>query len=107
MRIRTAFLLLIIGAVMFWPTDIAHSETEWGSVAEGIDFQQFVLPGPNRAFVARMDRSSPNVIVDSTVAQGKLYEGTETVSGMAHNSTLSAFIALCWALARAGTYKDA
>ena len=76
MRIRTTFLLLIIGAVMFWPTDIAHSETEWGSVAEGIDFQQFVLPGPNRAFVARMDRSSPNVIVDSTVAQGKLYEGT-------------------------------
>ena len=83
MRIRTAFLLLIIGAVMVRPTDIAHSETEWGSVAEGIDFQQFVLPGPNRAFVARMDRSSPNVIVDSTVAQGKLYEGTETVSGMA------------------------
>ena len=83
MRIRTASLLLIIGSAMFWPTDIAHSETEWGSVAEGIDFQQFVVPGPNRAFVARMDRSSPNVIVDSTVAQGKLYEGTETVSGMA------------------------
>ncbi len=83
MRIRTAFLLTIAWLVMFWPTDIAHSETEWGSVAEGIEFQQFVLPGPNRAFVARMDRSSPNVIVDSTVAQGKLYEGTETVSGMA------------------------
>lgn len=83
MRFRTAFLLMITWFVMFWPTDIAHSETEWGSVAEGIDFQQFVLPGPNRAFVARMDRSSPNIIVDSMVAQGKLYEGTETVSGMA------------------------
>ncbi|MFQ5921560.1 MAG: phosphodiester glycosidase family protein [Anaerolineales bacterium] len=83
MRLRTAFLLTITWLAMFWPTDIAHSETEWGFVAAGIDFQQFVLPGPNRAFVARMDRSSPNVIVDSTVAQGKLYEGTETVSGMA------------------------
>ncbi len=83
MRLRTATLLTITWLAVFWPTDIAHSETEWGSVAEGIDFQQFVLPGPNRAFVARMDRSSPNVIVDSTVAQGKLYEGTETVSGMA------------------------
>jgi hypothetical protein len=83
MRIRTAFFLAITWLVMFWPTDIAHSETEWGTVAEGIDFQQFVLPGPNRAFVARMDRSSPDVIVDSTVAQGKLYEGTETVTGMA------------------------
>ena len=83
MRIRTASLLFIVGLAMFRPTDIAHSETEWGSVAEGIEFQQFMLPGPNRAFVARMDRSSPNAIVDSTVAQGKLYEGTETVSGMA------------------------
>ena len=83
MRFRTAFLLTITGLVIIWPANIVHSQTEWGPVAEGIDFQQFVLPGPNRAFVARMDRSVPNVIVDSTVAQGKLYEGTETVSGMA------------------------
>ncbi|MFQ5942803.1 MAG: phosphodiester glycosidase family protein [Anaerolineales bacterium] len=83
MRLRTILLLMLTWLAVFWPIDVAHSETEWGAVAEGIDFQQFVLPGPNRAFVARMDRSSPNVIVDSTVAQGKLYEGTETVSGMA------------------------
>lgn len=83
MRLRTAFLLAVVWLALLQPTEIVYSATEWGQVVDGIDFQQFVLPGPIRAFVARMDRNAPNVIVDSTVAQGKLYSGTETVTGMA------------------------
>ncbi len=55
----------------------------WEDIAPGIAYQEFRLPGPNRAFVARMDIDNPNVTIESSLAQGKLVEGRETVSGMA------------------------
>lgn len=52
-------------------------------VTSGIDYREYRLSGPKRAFVARMDRGRPNLVIDSMVAQGQLASGTETVSEMA------------------------
>jgi hypothetical protein len=49
----------------------------------GLIIAQYLLPGPNRVFVARMDRSQENVILDTSIAQGRLAYGAEKVSNMA------------------------
>jgi len=62
----------------------------WEHIAAGVDFQIFWLPGPNRAYVApnrayvaRMDREQADITLESSIAQGRLSGGLETVSGMA------------------------
>ena len=55
----------------------------WVTVGTGVDYQEFTLPGPNRAFVARMDRSDPDVTIDTMIAQGPADDRRETVSAMA------------------------
>jgi len=55
----------------------------WERVASGVDYKMFSLPGPNRAYVARLDREQSDVILESSIAQGRLSGGLETVSGMA------------------------
>src|SRR5665648_303134 len=55
----------------------------WEHIAAGFDFQIFWLPGPNRAYVTRMDREQADVTLESSIAQGRLSGGLETVSGMA------------------------
>ena len=59
------------------------AEGEWQAVAPGIEYREFYLDGPNHAYVARMERANPNVIIESSIAQGTLSGGLETVSGMA------------------------
>jgi hypothetical protein len=54
----------------------------WEIVAEGISYRRYQLSGPNRIFVARMERANPWVTIESTIAQGRLAQGKETVSGM-------------------------
>ncbi|UCG17223.1 MAG: phosphodiester glycosidase family protein [Phycisphaerales bacterium] len=56
---------------------------QWQNVAPGIDYQEFTLSDPNNVFVARLERSNTNCIIDSSIAQGQLKTGFETVSGMA------------------------
>jgi len=55
----------------------------WEPVAEGVDYRAFKLPGPVRAFVARMARSNPDLILDTAIAHGDLMDGLETVAQMA------------------------
>lgn len=55
---------------------------QWSPVSTGIDYREFTVSGPNRVFVARMQRSEPSVTIDSLIAQGRLSGGRETVSGM-------------------------
>ena len=79
---------LFISAFLFFallsPARSAQSAPEaWEPVAEGIDYQKFHLPDPNNVFVTRMERSNQNVILESSIAQGRLSGGPETVSGMA------------------------
>ena len=55
----------------------------WVAVGTGVEFREFTLPGPNRAFVARMDRSNAAVTLDTMIAQGLEDDRRETVSTMA------------------------
>lgn len=68
----------------------APASAQWQPVAPGIDYQAFTISGPNNLFVTRMDRSDPNVIIDSTIGQAKLESGLEVVSSMAtrHEDTI-------------------
>jgi hypothetical protein len=56
----------------------------WLAVGPGVKYQEFVLPAPAHVFVARMDRSNPNVTIESSLGQGILSGfGYETVQNMA------------------------
>ncbi len=64
----------------------ASSDPDWQPVDIGIDYREFsftTTDGPIRAYVTRMERANPNVIISTSLAQGKLYSGRETVSDMA------------------------
>ncbi len=56
---------------------------DWVEVAPGISYREFRLPGPNRAFVARMEIRNPNVTIETTRAQFNGKDYRETVSSMA------------------------
>jgi hypothetical protein len=75
----SVFILIFTGSVSAAaPTD----DTGWGLIAPGIEYQKYQLPDPNNVYVVRMDRNNPGVTLESSIAQGKLSEGRETVSGM-------------------------
>ena len=78
------FSLCLLALVLVPAAQAGQSASSgWEYITAGIDFQMFWLPGPNRAYVARMDREQADVILESSIAQGKLSGGLETVSGMA------------------------
>ena len=58
-------------------------EDGWELVGAGVAYKKFHLKDPNNIYVARMDRSDPNVIIESSIGQGRLSGGKEAVSGMA------------------------
>jgi len=80
-------VLVIMSGIMlvaFATPDVSFSDSSgWETVGDGIQYKEFVLPDPNRVFVARMEISNPNAIIESSLGQGILMEGKETVSGMA------------------------
>ncbi|HSO26461.1 MAG TPA: hypothetical protein VLS48_00200, partial [Anaerolineales bacterium] len=58
----------------------------WQALASGIEYGRFTLPGPIQVFVTRMDRSNPNVTLETAIAQDSLIAGRETVRSMAVRS---------------------
>jgi hypothetical protein len=60
----------------------ALAEDGWEPLTEGIAYREFLLAGPNRAYVARMDRANPSLIIDSAIALGQVGAGKEPVSQM-------------------------
>src|SRR3990170_4304322 len=58
----------------------ARAFAQWQVVADGLEYQEFTLPDPNRVFVTRRDRSNPNLTLETSIGQGKLVSGRETVS---------------------------
>lgn len=71
--------------VLLSPTLNAYGQVLiWDPVGDGIHYRKYSLPGPNVVHVARLVRSNPNAIIESSIAQGKLSGGLETVRGMAH-----------------------
>ena len=61
-----------------------HQIEGWSPVTPGIDFQVYRVsnPRPVKVYVARMDRSNITTTIESSIAQGKLAEGRETITGM-------------------------
>jgi hypothetical protein len=83
MVLRNSLLWLLLIILLLPGSALAQGENiDWEPIAPGIDFHKFELPDPNNVYVARMDRSNPNVFLESSIAQGILQEGKETVSGM-------------------------
>jgi hypothetical protein len=80
MRVRVWFwfvtLLLAVGA-----SNLA-AQGGWEVVGTGIEYREFTLSDPNNVFVTRMDRTNPLATLESSLAQGRLSGGTETVRGM-------------------------
>ncbi len=83
LRKSWAWLLLII-MLSAVPTQAAYpgDSPVWDQVVPGIDYSKIQLPDPNNVFVVRMDRSNFSLTVDSSIGQGQLFQGRETVSGM-------------------------
>ncbi len=85
-RFRNIFLLIIlvvpVGTIALAQEMLPNN---WEVVAEGIEYQEFHLtdPAPVNIFVARMARNNPTVTIDSSIAQGRISGGVETVSSMA------------------------
>lgn len=79
---RTIRATLLALPLLLLATNLAAADSDWQPLVPGIDYQEFTLPHPNRAFVARLDRREPTVILDTTIAKADFNEGTETVSGM-------------------------
>ena len=73
-------LALCMPAQQVWAT---VNDTGWEYIEPGIDYREYTVAGPNRVFVARMDRSAQDVILDTSIAQGRLIYGGEKVSDMA------------------------
>jgi hypothetical protein len=83
-RIRYLAFVLLIFWGMATGSLAQHPEADWETVGNGIEYRHFQLTDPpNQVFVARMDRNNPNVTIESSIAQGKLNGGLESVSGMA------------------------
>ena len=82
---RSVLFSLCLLALAFGPVAQAAqgASSSWERIAAGVDYRMFWLPGPNRAYVARLDREQSDVILESSIAQGRLSGGLETVSGMA------------------------
>jgi hypothetical protein len=80
--LRRAVLTLLFLLPSLSPAP-AHAVGGWEPLTEGIAYREFQLAGPNRAYVARMDRENPDLIIDSGIALGHIGAGKETVSQIA------------------------
>ncbi len=86
MKILSYLILSVLLLSLVAPFVGAQEAAEaWGEpVAPGIEYREYNLTDPkNNVFVARMDRNNPQVIIESSIGQGRLSGGLETVSGMA------------------------
>ncbi len=93
MRISRITSLILLFLITFNRIDdvLASSHWEpdapdaWEVVGTGIEYQKYRRTSPRvmNIFVARMARSNTNAIIESSIGQGRLSGGTETVSGMA------------------------
>ncbi|MGD9092662.1 MAG: PKD domain-containing protein [Anaerolineales bacterium] len=68
------------------PSADVETPESWEQIAPGIEYQLYHLNSPRviNIFVTRMDRSNPNVTIESSIGQGKLAYGNETVRDMAN-----------------------
>lgn len=82
-KLRYCIVLLFLGLTIQPTRPVVSASSTWQTLAAGIEYREFYLPGPNHAYVARMDRSNLGVALESSIAQGRLSGGLETVKLMA------------------------
>ncbi len=68
---------------LFQPEPQPAPADAWQPVVDGITYRQFFLDQPNQLYVARMERNNPGVILDTSLGQGRISGGLETVRAMA------------------------
>lgn len=61
----------------------------WRTIAPGIEYREFYLGTPNHLYVARMERKNPHLTLESSLGQGKINGGLETVREMARREDQS------------------
>jgi len=93
MKLRKLALSMFLTVLIILPQGWAYAALPedsnapqaWEAVAPGIDFQLFHINNPRSVniFVARMQRSDLDTTIESSIAQGTLSGGTETVRAMA------------------------
>ncbi len=55
----------------------------WQDLAPGIDYREFYLPQPDHIYVTRLDRANSQAFIETSLAQGRLGGGLETVRDQA------------------------
>jgi hypothetical protein len=82
-RLRIVISLLLI--LQAFPAQrVARAAASlWQPLSPGIDYREFHLPDPNLLYVARMERGNPQVTLESSIGQGRLSGGSETVRDQA------------------------
>ncbi len=80
--VLSTLTLLVILQYLSRSAQALEVDEGWLTVAPGIEFQKFSLPDPNQVYVTRMDRTNPNVTLDSMISNGNLASGTERTSDM-------------------------
>lgn len=97
MKMRSFSFLLFVALLLVTPIEISAQNNpppqEWVEIAPRIEYREYHLPTPVNVYVTRMARaiheesapeqSNVEVTIESSIAQGKLISGVETVSGMA------------------------
>jgi hypothetical protein len=72
-------LLFLAQALLPQGKGVQAANSLWQPLAPGIDYREFHLPGPNRVYVARLQIDQPQAILESSIGQGRLSGGSETV----------------------------
>jgi hypothetical protein len=85
-RMRTTIILLLCCLILLGAAGSSPSTAEavgWQTlIQDSIWYREYQLSNPfNRAYVARMKRDVAGVTLESTLGQGKISSGTETVKG--------------------------
>lgn len=78
------FLTLFVSSFATLAVAAEEPPEPWGEqVATGIEYREYNLPDPVNVYVTRMDRNNREVTLESSIGQGRLSGGVETVKGMA------------------------
>ena len=92
-KIRVFAIILFAICALGFAFMPVYGDSGWTPVVPGVDQREFSLPGPNHAYVTRMDRANPDLTIESGLPWGMLSGERQTVSEMAahYDQTLSAW----------------
>lgn len=83
-QLRVVFsLLILLPAFSPLSKPLNAAVSLWQPLTPGIEYREFHLPGPNRLYVARLQLDQPQAILETSIGQGRLSGGSETVRDQA------------------------